>query len=144
MAVSNRHNARRAAVQALYQWELTAQAADEIQTQFEKIHNLQNVDKRYLREITREVPKFDAQLQAALEPHLDRPFTQLDPVEKAILRLGAWELAYRTDVPTRVVLNETIELAKVFGAEHSYKYINGVMDKLASAVRGDSRQEAGS
>lgn len=144
MAVSNRHNARRAAVQALYQWELTAQAADEIQTQFEKIHNLQNVDKRYLREITREVPKLDTQLQVALEPHLDRPFSQLDPVEKAILRLGAWELTYRTDVPTRVVLNETIELAKVFGAEHSYKYINGVMDKLAGVVRGDSRQEAGS
>ena len=133
--MSNRHKARKAAVQALYQWDLTAQAAEEIQPQFEKIHDLQNVDKKYLREITAQVPAHDEDLQAAIKPHLDRDFDQLDPVERAILRVGAYELLHRPDVPTRVVLNEMVELAKVFGADHSYKYVNGVMDKLAAAVR---------
>lgn len=133
--MSTRHNARQAAVQALYQWDLTAQNADEIQPQFEKIHTMQNVDKKYLREITREVPKLDEQLQAAISPCLDREFSHLDPVERAILRVGAYELRYRLDVPTKVILNEMIELAKVFGADHSYKFVNGVMDKMAVALR---------
>lgn len=124
-----------AAVQALYQWDITEQAAEEIQPQFEKIHDMQNVDRKYLREITSQVPKLDPQLQAAIDPHLDRDFSKLDPVERAILRLGAYELEHRPDVPTKVVLNEMIELAKVFGADHSYKFINGVMDKMASVVR---------
>ena len=133
--MSTRHNARRAGVQALYQWDVTAQHADEIQPQFEQIHDMQNVDKKFLREIMREVPKLDTELVASISPHLDREFTRLDPVEKAILRLGAYELSHRPDVPTKVILNEMIELAKVFGADHSYKFINGVMDKMASALR---------
>lgn len=133
--MSNRHNARRAAVQALYQWDMTAQHADQIQSQFEKIHDMQNVDKKYLREITTQVPKLDEELQAEIGPHLDRDFDKLDPIEKAILRVGAYELGHRSDVPTKVVLNEMIELAKVFGSEHSYKFINGVMDKLAKSLR---------
>lgn len=133
--MSNRHNARKAAVQALYQWDLTAQDAAEIQPQFEKIHDMRNVEKKFIREIVREVPKVDDELQASISPHLDRDFAQLDPVEKAILRLGAYELLYRIDVPTKVVLNEMIELAKVFGSDHSYKYVNGVMDKMAVTLR---------
>lgn len=133
--MSTRHNARKAAVQALYQWDITAQHADEIQPQFEQIHDMQNVDKKFLREIMREVPKHDEALVAAISPHLDRDFAKLDPVEKSILRLGAYELNHRLDVPTKVILNEMIELAKVFGSEHSYKFINGVMDKMATASR---------
>ncbi len=133
--MSNRHNARKAAVQALYQWDLTAQAADQIQTQFEKIHDMQNVDKKYLREITDKVPTNVVELDAAISLHLDRDFEKLDPVERAILRLGAYELSYRADVPTKVVLNEMVEIAKVFGADHSYKFINGVMDKMAAVLR---------
>ena len=133
--MSNRHNARRAALQALYQWDLTKQDADQIQPQFEKIHDMQNIDRKYLREIMREVPKLEEQLEQAITPFIDREFGSLDPVEKAILRIGAYELQHREDVPTKVVLNEMIELAKVFGSEHSYKFINGVMDKLAGALR---------
>ncbi len=133
--MSNRHNARKAAVQALYQWDLTAQAADQIQPQFEKIHDMQNVDKKYLREITDKVPTNVVELDAAISLHLDRDFEKLDPVERAILRLGAYELSYRGDVPTKVVLNEMVEIAKVFGADHSYKFINGVMDKMAAVLR---------
>lgn len=133
--MSSRHNARMAAVQALYQWDITDQAAEEIQPQFEQIHDMQNVDKKYLHEIVREVPKVCGELEQAIGKHLDRDFSKLDPVERAILRVGAYELRYRPDVPTKVVMNEMIELAKLFGADHSYKFINGVMDKLAVSLR---------
>lgn len=135
--MSSRHEARRAAVQALYQWDLTGQSADEIEGQFTQIHDMQNVDKKYLREILREVPKLAAGLENDICKHIDRDFSKLDPVERAILRLGAYELGHRIDVPTRVVMNEMIELAKVFGSDHSYKYINGVMDKMAKKLRKD-------
>lgn len=132
---SNRHNARKAAVQALYQWDITQQAATDIEKQFSQIHDMQNVDKKYLREIMNQVPQVEEELEEAIAPFIGRDFATLDPVERAILRLGAYELSYRSDVPTKVVLNEMIELAKVFGSEHSYKFINGVMDKLASELR---------
>ena len=132
---SNRHNARKAAVQALYQWDITKQAAEDIEKQFSQIHDMQNIDVKYLREIMVQVPKSESSLEKAISPFIDREFASLDPVERAILRLGAYELLHREDVPTKVVLNEMIELAKVFGSEHSYKFVNGVMDKLARELR---------
>lgn len=132
---SNRHNARRAAVQALYQWDITQQPAGDIEKQFVQIHDMQNIDLKFVREIMREVPKVEAELERVITPFIGREFATLDPVERAILRLGAYELIYRPDVPTKVVLNEMIELAKVFGSDHSYKFVNGVMDKLAKSLR---------
>ena len=133
--MSNRHNARKAAVQAMYQWDLTQQDADQIEPQFEQIHDMQNIDRKYLREIMREIPKREAELEQSISKHIGRDFSKLDPVERAILRIGAYELTYREDVPTKGVLNEMIELAKVFGSDHSYKFVNGVMDKLAKDLR---------
>lgn len=132
---NNRHNARKAAVQALYQWDITQQAADDIEASFSQIHDMLNVDKKFLREVMREVPKVTEQLENSIEPHIDRDFVSLDPVERAILRLGTYELMFKSDVPTKVVINEMIELAKTFGADHSYKFVNGVMDKIAQKVR---------
>lgn len=132
---SNRHNARRAAVQALYQWDLTQQKAQDIESSFMKIHDMMNVDRKYLTDILAQVPNVEEELEESITPHIGRDFSSLDPVERAILRLGAFELKFRADVPTKVVLNEMIELAKVFGADHSYKFINGVMDKLAKKLR---------
>lgn len=132
---SNRHNARKAAVQALYQWDITKQDAQDIEKHFSQIHDMQNVDKKYLREIMRELPKVEQELETAISLFIGRNFSSLDPVERAILRLGAYELSYKPDVPTRVVINEMIELAKVFGSDHSYKFVNGVIDKLAKELR---------
>lgn len=132
---SNRHNARKAAVQALYQWDITKQRTDEIESHFEQIHDLQNVDRKYLREVMHEVPDATEELEELISPFLDREFRALDPVERAILRLGAYELKFKMDVPTKVVINEMIELAKVFGADHSYKFVNGVIDKMAASIR---------
>lgn len=142
--MSSRHNARKAAVQALYQWDLTAQNADEIEAKFGQIHDMQNIEKRYLREILREVPKLAGELEASIAPHIDRDFAKLDPVERAILRIGAYELSYKHDVPQKVVINEMIELAKVFGSDHSYKFVNGVMDKMSKALRGTAKTGKGS
>ena len=133
--MSNRHNARKAAVQALYQWDITQQLAHEIGPQFEQIHDMQNLDRKYLREVLEQIPKLSDQLEQDISPYIGRDFDTLDPVERAILRLGAYELKHRLDVPTKVVMNEMIEVAKVFGSEHSYKFINGVMDKLGKQLR---------
>ena len=99
---------------------------------------MQNIDKKYLREIMLELPKYAQELEDAILPFIGREFSALDPVERAILRLGTYELSYKTDVPTRVVINEMIELAKVFGSDHSYKFVNGVIDKLAKQLRKSS------
>ncbi|MFT5164561.1 MAG: N utilization substance protein B, partial [Alteromonadaceae bacterium] len=76
-------------------------------------------------------------LDDIIRPHLDRPFKDIDLVEKAIVRLGAYELKYRTDVPVKVAINEAIELAKVFGAEDSHKFVNGVLDKALKFIKRD-------
>ena len=94
---SNRHNSRKAAVQALYQWDITKQEAGDIETQFAQIHDMQNIDKKFLREVLREVPKCEAELEEAIAPFIGREFSTLDPVERAILRLGTYELKSRPD-----------------------------------------------
>jgi len=132
---SNRHNARRAAVQALYQWDITQQRAQDIESSFAQIHDMLNVDRKYLSETLKKIPAVEDELEDAISPVIGREFKTLDPIERAILRLGVYELKFRSDVPTKVVLNEMIELAKVFGSDHSYKFINGVMDKLAKSLR---------
>ena len=96
---------------------------------------MQNIDKKYLREIMLELPKVKDQLESQIAMFIGRDFSAIDPVERAILRLGAYELSHKSDVPTRVVINEMIELAKVFGSDHSYKFVNGVIDKLAKELR---------
>ena len=93
------------------------------------------VDWDYFGEIFVEIPAQVIQLNEFLEPVIDRQLKALDPIEKALLYLGTYELAYRIDVPYRVVINECVELAKVFGATDGHKYINGVLDKLAKTLR---------
>lgn len=139
---SNRHNARRAAVQALYQWDLTSQEVSEIDAAFRGIHDLQNVDRKYLKRAIAGVTGNLSSIEEGIGKHLDREIATLDPVERAILRLGSYELLYCEDVPVKVVINEMIELAKVFGSDHSYKYVNGVMDKMAADIRNSKASNA--
>jgi transcription antitermination protein NusB len=130
-----RHKARRAAVQALYQWQLTRQAPADIERHFLADDTLAAVDLDYFRHLVREIPACRDQLDAQLSPHVDRTIAEIDPVERAILRLGAFELAFHPEIPYRVVLNEAVELAKTYGAEHGHKYINAVLDRVALALR---------
>ena len=131
---AQRSRARRRALQALYQWQLAGQDLKDIEAQFGEEMDMSNVDQELFRELLYQVPQRLDVLDGQLSPLLDRALEQLDPVEKAVLRIGAYELNERMDIPARVVINEGVELAKMFGAEQSHKYINGVLDKLARGV----------
>lgn len=132
---SRRSRARRRALQALYQWQLTGQDSAEIERQFLDEHNMVGTDLEYFAELLHEIPARVAGLDALIEPALDRPLAIVDPVEKAILRMGSYELTQRLDVPYRVVVNEAVDLAKLFGAEQSHRYINGVLDRIGRENR---------
>ncbi len=135
MSKPNRHLARQAAVQALYQWQLTGQAPRDIEQNFISDHELKGVDGEYFRHLVDEVPLHLHELDDHLTPHLDRTIEEVDPVERAILRIGAYEMEFRLEVPYKVVINEAVELAKTFGAEHGHKYVNAVLDKVAARLR---------
>ena len=92
-------------------------------------------DLGYFEDLLRGVEKHCAELDAGLAPFLDRDMAQVDPIERAVLRLAAYELCHRPDVPYRVVINEAIEVTKRFGAEHGHTYVNGVLDKAARVWR---------
>lgn len=130
-----RSRARRRALQALYQWQLTGQNSAEIERQFLEEHNMVSTDLEYFTELLYQIPAQVASLDAIIEPVLDRPLVIVDPIEKAILRMGIYELTQRLDVPYRVVVNEAVDLAKLFGAEQSHRYINGVLDRIGRENR---------
>ena len=130
-----RHRARRAAVQALYQWQMTGQDATEIETQFLGRRELARADDAFFHSLLDAVAGTAAELDRRFAPLLDRPVEQLDPVERAILRIGVFELSERPDIPARVVISEAVRLARIFGADQSYKYVNGVLDRFARDAR---------
>lgn len=135
----SRHKARRSAVQALYQWQLTQQEPTEIESHFVLDHEMNGVDLDYFHDLIREIPLHRHELDDHLIPHLDRELMEVDPVERAILRIGAYELEFHPEIPYKVILDEAIELAKVFGAEHGHKYVNAILDKVACDLRAQER-----
>ncbi len=132
---TDRARSRRRALQALYQWQITGQSVAVIAAQFFEEQDMSIADKDYFRDLLDGVEREKDFLDAALTPLLDRPIEQVDPIERAVLRLAAYELHSRLDVPYRVVLNEAIDLAKDFGAEGGHTYVNGVLDKAAPLWR---------
>lgn len=134
-AGGSRHLARRAALQGLYQWQATGQGAEEIIGQFEQERTFERLDEEFFRLLVQGVINHVRELDTALESHIDRPFSQVDPVERAVLRIAAFELIHCSEVPWRVVINESIELARTFGAEQGHRFVNGVLDKLAPVAR---------
>ncbi len=135
MKKGSRHKAREAAVQALYQWQLTQQAPEQIENHFILDHEMNGVDLEYFHHLVREVPRHLHELDDHIAPHLDRALGEVDPVERAILRLGAYEFEFQPEIPYKVILNEAVELAKTFGAEHGHKYVNAILDKVAAELR---------
>lgn len=134
--IAMRQKARSLALQALYSWQMAGQSLNEIEAQFRTDNDFSDVDGAYFHEILHGVPRLKAELDEAFTPCLDRPLDEVDPIELAILRLSAYEMRNRVDVPYRVVINEGIELAKVYGATDGHKFVNGVLDKLAPRLRG--------
>lgn len=135
--ISRRGLSRRVTVQALYQWLVNETSPEILLKQFrEQDEGLGRADPVYFEELLKGTVAEAAVLTMDIAPHLDRPLNQLDPVEHAVLLLGAFELKNKHEVPWKVVVNESVNLAKVFGAEDGYKFVNGVLDKLARATRG--------
>ncbi|MCH8057190.1 MAG: transcription antitermination factor NusB [Proteobacteria bacterium] len=132
-----RKRARRRALQAIYQWQITDQDATEILHQFREMQDLSQVDEAYFERLLRSVIKHKERLIDALEPFLDRPMDQVDVMERVVLMIGAWELLDCPEMPYRVVLNESVDLARRFGSEQGHSYVNAVLDKAARKWRAD-------
>jgi N utilization substance protein B len=130
-----RRSARRFAVQAVYSWQMAGQPINEIEAMFRVDNDMSQTDVTLFSELLRGVSSNSTELDSAYSPFLDRSVDDLDPIERAVLRIGSFELIHRIDVPYRVVINESVDLAKVFGATESHKYVNGILDKLAQRVR---------
>ncbi|MDO4431049.1 MAG: transcription antitermination factor NusB [Lonepinella koalarum] len=132
--ISPRRRARECAVQALYSWHISDNDPAVVELSFITEQDLSGVDTPYFRTLFRQTTENVNVVDAIVSPFLDRTVEELTPIEKAILRLAAYELKYQLDVPYKVVINEAIELAKTFGADDAHKYINGVLDKVAPAL----------
>jgi N utilization substance protein B len=130
-----RSRARRRALQALYAWQISGSHMKAVIEQFRHEQDMEVADLEYFEDLLHGVERHVDELDAALKPYVDREVAQIDPIERAALRLAAYELTYRLDVPYRVILNEAIEVTKRFGAEHGHSYVNGVLDKLAAQLR---------
>ena len=130
-----RSRARRRALQAIYAWQMSGNSMAKVMEEFRHEQDMEVADVGYFEDLLRGINEHWGELDASLAPYLDREVAQVDPIERAALRLAAYELRYRVDVPYRVVINEAIEVTKRFGAEHGHTYINGVLDKLAAQTR---------
>lgn len=126
-----RSRARRRALQALYAWQLSDSPIEKVIEQFRDEQDMDVADLEYFEALVRGVAMHVVELDAVLSRFIDRTMAQVDPIERAVLRIAGFELRYRLDVPYRVVINEAIETTKRFGAEHGHTYVNGVLDRAA-------------
>jgi N utilization substance protein B len=132
---AERRKARHYGMQALYQWHMAGASLAAIEAEFRADYDFSHVDLEYFQALLHGVPACVDELEATLEPLLDRKLSDLDPIERTLLRMGTYELAHRPDVPYKVVINEAVALTKKFGATDGHKYINGVLDKVARELR---------
>lgn len=134
-----RKRARRRALQAVYQWQLKAgeESAADLIAQFLEHQDFSGVDQAYFEALVDGAIAASDDFEAQITPFLDRPLDEVDQMERVILRLGAFELSERPDVPYRVVLDEAVDLSHSFGAEQAHAFVNGVLDKAARAWRTD-------
>jgi N utilization substance protein B len=137
-----RSRARKRALQAVYAWQLSGSNARQVVAQFAHEQAREVADLAYFEDLVHGVDEHREALDAALAPFLDRDIAQVDAIELAALRIAAYELLHRQDVPYRVVINEAIEAVKKFGAEHGHTYVNGVLDRAAAEWRGPEVQAA--
>jgi N utilization substance protein B len=133
---ATRRKARHFGMQALYQWNMTGASLNDIEAEFQTDNDMTHTDTDYFHELVHQVPAKKTELDECYAPYLqDRSVEELDPITLALLSLATYEFLYRIDVPYKVVINEAVSLAKKFGATDSYKFINGVLDKLAVKAR---------
>ena len=131
----HRSRARRRALQAIYAWQMSGGNAQQVIAQFAHEQAHERADLEYFEDLVRGVLKHEADIDGALAEFLDRTVEEIDPIERAALRIASYELRHRIDVPYRVVINEAIDSTKRFGSEHGHTYVNGVLDHAAAAWR---------
>jgi N utilization substance protein B len=132
---TRRRRSRELALQGLYQWRVAGGTVGAIEAQLRETNEFPRTDEEYLSVLLRGVLANVSELENEIQPHLDRPFKELSPVEAAILLLSTHELASHLEMPYRAVINEAVELAKTYGGTDGHKYVNGVLDKLAAKLR---------
>ena len=132
---SSRRRAREFALQGLYQWQLAGSDPATIARQLGEARGFDKIDAAYFRTLLEGTVAAAPELERAIAPYLDREYSRLSPVERAILLLAGYELVHQPDVPFRAVINEAVELAKEYGGTDGYKFVNGVLDKLAPRLR---------
>lgn len=122
-------------MQGVFQWLFNHEDADQVLLNLSELEGFKQADGRFLEAQLRGTIGEAEGLRAQLDPLVDRKWDEMSPVERSILLIGAWELIHNPDIPYRVTINEAIELGKRYGATDGHKYVNGVLDKLAAAVR---------
>lgn len=135
MAVTARRRARELVVQGLYQWQLARADRPAIERQLSETSGFERADREFFSLLLRGCLEGWEELESSIVPLLDRPADRLSPIERGILVMAAYELANQPETPLRVILNEAVELAKRYGGTDGHKYVNGVLDKLASRLR---------
>lgn len=133
--ISGKRRARKLALQSLYQWHMANADLYEIEAQFSAANNMEKVDVDYYRRLLYGIPKHSADIEAAIIPFLDRPIESLNPIELTILRVCTFELYHCVEIPYRVILDESVSLAKAFGSQDGHRYVNGVLHNMAQTVR---------
>ena len=142
MTKTDRRRSREFALQGLYQWQLAKTDPAAIARQLAEAKGFDKIDADYFKSLLEGSIAAAPDLEQAITPHLDREYKRLSPVERAILLLAGFELAHRPDVPYRAVINEAVELAKSYGGTDGYKFVNGVLDKMAAQLRPAEKRES--
>jgi transcription antitermination protein NusB len=132
---SARRRSRELALQGIYQWLYTGVTAAQVLENLAELEEFDQADRAFLEEELLGTIGAEASLRESLAPFVDRPWGEMSPIERAILLIAAWELGHKPEIPYRVAINEAIELGKRFGGTDGYKYVNGVLDRLAAVVR---------
>ncbi len=140
---ASRGKARRFALQALYQMQMTGSGAADVEAQFRQDHDMKRVDTDFLHDLLSGIERDQDELMELVSSRLDRPVGELDAVAHATLLIGSFEIVKRIDIPYRVAINESVELAKQFGGEDSHKLVNSVLDDLSREFRQVERGASG-
>ena len=144
MKTSPRRRARELALQGLYQWQVAGGTAAQVLRNLGEMDDYEEADEKFLKKVVSETIREADASRAQLEPLVDRKWEEVSPVERSILLIGAWELTHCPQTPYRVVINEAIELGKIFGGTDGHKYVNGILDRLAASLRpGDAGSDKG-
>lgn len=133
--IRGKRKARKLALQALYQWMMSGNDLYEIEAQFRVVNNMEKVDGEYFCRLLYGIPKNVHSIEESILPFLDREISSLNPIELTAIRIGAFELIHCPEIPYKVVLDESVSLTKEFGSQDGFRYVNGVLNKLARQVR---------